>query len=105
VADLAEALRRCVSPSVVSIYTADAEAAGRAVQAMAEGFFRINDPPVGDMGPFSGLRHPGIRHALGVPSAPDGPRDDSSRRKHVEMSRTIERKAWWFPYVDRALPP
>ena len=105
VADLAEALRRCVSPSVVSIYTADAEAAGRAVQAMAEVFFRINDPPVGDMGPFSGLRHPGIRHALGVPSAPDGPRDDSSRRKHVEMSRTIERKAWWFPYVDRALPP
>jgi acyl-CoA reductase-like NAD-dependent aldehyde dehydrogenase len=113
VADLAEALRLCtefsprplISPSVASIYTADAEAAGRAVQAMAEGFFRINDPPVGALGPFSGLRHLGIRHALGVPQALGVPREDPPRKKHVEMARAIERKAWWFPYVDRARLP
>jgi acyl-CoA reductase-like NAD-dependent aldehyde dehydrogenase len=104
VADLAEALRICsefsprplISPSVASIYTGDAQAAGRAVQAMADGFFRINDPSVGDLGPFSGLRHRGIRHALGAA------RDDSPREKDVETARAIERKPWWFPYVDRA---
>jgi acyl-CoA reductase-like NAD-dependent aldehyde dehydrogenase len=104
VADLAEALRICtevsprplISPFVASIYTGDAQAAARAVQSMADGFFRINDPPVGDLGPFSGLRHFGMRHALGAA------RDDSPREKHVEMARAIERKPWWFPYVDRA---
>jgi acyl-CoA reductase-like NAD-dependent aldehyde dehydrogenase len=82
-----------LSPSVASIYTADAEAAGLAVQAMADGAFRINDPSVGDLGPFSGLRHGGIRHALGAD------------RKHIEIANAIERKPWWFPYVDRARAP
>jgi acyl-CoA reductase-like NAD-dependent aldehyde dehydrogenase len=99
VSDLAEALRIWtefgprLSPSVASIYTADAEAAGLAVQAMADGAFRINDPSVGDLGPFSGLRHGGIRHALGAD------------RKHIEIANAIERKPWWFPYVDRARAP
>jgi acyl-CoA reductase-like NAD-dependent aldehyde dehydrogenase len=100
VTDLAEALRIWtefsprprISPSVASIYTADAEAAGRSVQAIADATFRINDPSVGDLGPFSGLRHGGIRHALGAD------------RKRVEIAHAIERKPWWFPYVDRARP-
>jgi acyl-CoA reductase-like NAD-dependent aldehyde dehydrogenase len=109
VADLAEALRfwteftvrPAISPSGASIYADDAGTAARAVEAIAEGFFRINDPAVSGLGPFSGLRHRGIRLALGA-----DPHDASDRRaKHVESSPAIERKPWWFPYIDRARSP
>jgi acyl-CoA reductase-like NAD-dependent aldehyde dehydrogenase len=109
VADLAEALRfwmqfashPAMSAAGASIYTGDAEAAGRAVEGLAEGFFRINDPAVGALGPFSGVRHRGLRLALAAD------RDDSSvrRTKHVVISRAIERKPWWFPYIDRVRSP
>jgi len=109
VTDLAQALEfwrefassRAVSPAGASIHTGDAEAAVRAVESMAGGFFRINDPSLGALGPFSGLRHRGIRLALGA-----DPEDVSARgAKQVEISRTIERKPWWFPYADRARSP
>jgi len=67
--------------------------AGRLLEAMDGGFFRINDPAVADLGPFSGLRHRGIRRALGA------------RTNRAQFARTIERKPWWFPYVDRARSP
>jgi acyl-CoA reductase-like NAD-dependent aldehyde dehydrogenase len=109
VTDLAEALRfwrefaarPASSPSGASIYTGDAEAAVRAVEAIAEGFFRINDPAAGDLGPFNGLRHRGIRLALG----PDPDDASDSPVKQVDISRAIERKPWWFPYIDRARSP
>jgi acyl-CoA reductase-like NAD-dependent aldehyde dehydrogenase len=96
VADLAEALRLWAefsprtSPPVAAIYTADTSAAGCAVQASAEGTFRINDPSVRALGPFSGLHHSGIRYALGADL------------KQLETAVAIERKPWWFPYADRA---
>jgi acyl-CoA reductase-like NAD-dependent aldehyde dehydrogenase len=80
--------------SSVSIHTGDSAAAVRAVEAMSTGIFRINDPAVGDLGPFSGLRHRGIRRALGGRDRDSG--------KWVEVVRAIERKPWWFPYIDRA---
>ena len=80
--------------SSVSIHTGDSAAAVRAVEAMSAGIFRINDPAVGDLGPFSGLRHRGIRRALGGRDRDSG--------KWVEVVRAIERKPWWFPYIDRA---
>ncbi len=106
VSDLAEAVRLCAefdappldSPPIASIHTTDPQAACRVVRAMARGFFRINDPTVGGLGPFSGLRHPGIRHALGIA------RGDLPGEKHVEMAQAVERKPWWFPYADRARP-
>jgi succinate-semialdehyde dehydrogenase/glutarate-semialdehyde dehydrogenase len=108
-ADLAEALRLwkefsspwALSPATASIYTADADAAAGAVEAMPDGFFRINDPSVGDLGPLGGLHHRGIRNALGTVA------DESRNRptKRVEMSRTIERRPWWFPYIDRSGGP
>jgi acyl-CoA reductase-like NAD-dependent aldehyde dehydrogenase len=111
VTDLAEALRfwrefavrPAISPAGASIYTGDAAAAARALEVAAEGFFRINDPAAceGDLGPFGGLRHRGIRVALGA-----RPYDASDRRaKHIEISQAIERKPWWFPYIDRARSP
>jgi acyl-CoA reductase-like NAD-dependent aldehyde dehydrogenase len=107
VADLAEALRwwagspPAMSPAGASIYTDDVDRAGRLLEAMDGGFFRINDPSVADLGPFSGLRHRGIRQALGAD--PHDSRDDRTNR--AQFARTMERKPWWFPYVDRARSP
>jgi aldehyde dehydrogenase (NAD+) len=86
VADLAEALRcwaefrssPAISPAAASIYTDDVETAGRLLEEMDGGFFRINDPSVAGLGPFSGLRHRGIRQALGAD--PHGSRDDRTNR-------------------------
>jgi acyl-CoA reductase-like NAD-dependent aldehyde dehydrogenase len=114
VADLAEALRwwrqfgssPAMSPAGVSIYTDDVDMAGRSLEAMDGGFFRINDPSVADLGPFSGLRHRGIRQALGAD--PHDARDDRTNHAQfarTQFARTIERKPWWFPYGDRARSP
>jgi acyl-CoA reductase-like NAD-dependent aldehyde dehydrogenase len=104
VADLAEALRwwnefrspavnspAVISPACASIYTNDVETALRAVEVFDGGFFRINDPSVAELGPFSGLRHRGIRRALG-----------GDATNHAQFARIMERKPWWFPYADRA---
>jgi acyl-CoA reductase-like NAD-dependent aldehyde dehydrogenase len=109
VTGLAEALALCaefaprpaLSPGVTSIYTGDVEAAWHAVEALDQGLFRINDPAIGDLGPFSGLRHPRIRHALVAYRNGAG----DLRAKHVESACAIERKAWWFPYAARAHSP
>lgn len=107
VADLAEALRwwadspPAMSPAGASIYTGDVETAGRLLEATDGGFFRINDPSVAGLGPFSGLRHRGIRQALGADRYDS--RDD--RTNHAQFALSIERKPWWFPYVDRARSP
>lgn len=82
--------------SSVSIYAGDAAAAAGEVEGMDAGVFRINDPAAPDWGPFSGLVHRGIRHALGMG------RLDAGAAGRVEMARAIERKPWWFPYIDRA---
>ena len=135
VADLAEALRcwaefrlsPAISPAAASIYTDDVETAGRLLEEMDGGFFRINDPSVAGLGPFSGLRHRGIRQALGADphaqgrdacvarAAMDGHRvgadcernDRTNRAQFVgaQFARAIERKPWWFPYADRARSP
>ncbi|HEX4152737.1 MAG TPA: aldehyde dehydrogenase family protein [Steroidobacteraceae bacterium] len=102
VADLATALglwaesaRSGLRSAGASIYTGDAEAAARDLQAVAGGLFRINDPTVGTLGPFSGIPHRAIRLALGAARTVE--RSD----RQIEISPAIERKAWWFPYVDR----
>ena len=114
VADLAEALRwwtefrssPAISPAGASIYTDDPETAGSLLQEMGGGFFRINDPSVAGLGPFSGLRHRGIREALGA--EPHVSRNDRTNRAQfvgAQFARAIERKPWWFPYADRARSP
>jgi succinate-semialdehyde dehydrogenase / glutarate-semialdehyde dehydrogenase len=95
VRDLAEGLGSALQSggdSSVSIYTRDVDAAVALTRASC-GTFRINDPPLpGAAGPFGAIRHPVIRAALGAP------RGDAEA---LEISATVERKSWWFPYADR----
>jgi acyl-CoA reductase-like NAD-dependent aldehyde dehydrogenase len=99
VRDLTEGLRlarAAEGSSSASIYTRDVDAAV-ALARSCGGWFRINDPPLpGAAGPFSGMRHPALRAALRV-DEPSGAGDLA-----IEVAAAIERKAWWFPYVDRA---
>jgi len=80
-----------------SIYTSDPEAVMKAVQSVRTGTFRINDPATGNAGPFGGMRHGGMRRALGVEGA-----DALQQPKRVHFAPVMERKPWWFPYRNRS---
>jgi betaine-aldehyde dehydrogenase len=95
VRDLAQAIRWTVesAPGIgASIYSRDAQAVVRALAQVRAGRFRINDPAMGNAGPFGGLRHRGIRRALGIREA------DAIRGPQLEVAERLEQKAWWFPY-------
>jgi len=80
-----------------SIYTGDPQAVMRALESVNAGAFRINDPATGnDAGPFGGMRHAGIRWALGGGGA------DLCRPKQVHVAQVMQRKPWWFPYRERS---
>jgi acyl-CoA reductase-like NAD-dependent aldehyde dehydrogenase len=97
VRDMAEALRLAGASGSphASIYTRDVDAAV-ALARSSTGAFRINDAPLsGAAGPFSGMRQPAIRAALCVAE----PREGGAAL--IEAAAAIERKSWWFPYLDR----
>jgi acyl-CoA reductase-like NAD-dependent aldehyde dehydrogenase len=81
----------------VAIYTADTERALRDVDAVAVSSVRINDPRLGEAGPFAGLRHAGVRRALGGILAP------LPGQRAVHVAPRLERKPWWFPYRARGV--
>jgi len=86
--------------SGASVYTRDVDAA-IALARTSGGGFRINDPPLpGVAGPFSGMHHAAIRAALG---AGLGAAESKEGDAVIEAAAAIERKAWWFPYLDRSL--
>jgi betaine-aldehyde dehydrogenase len=82
----------------VALYTRDVAGALHDTQSVAVAAVRINDPPLGSAGPFSGLRHAGVLRALGGvrPSLPGTP--------GVQVAATLEAKPWWFPYAARGDP-
>jgi acyl-CoA reductase-like NAD-dependent aldehyde dehydrogenase len=109
VRDLAEGLRLASAAGTgfgASIYTRDVRAAC-ALAGPHAGTFRINDPSrPGAAGPFSGLRQRLIREALGAAGHVQS--TESAKLLEVEAAAlemeaapAMERKPWWFPYVDR----
>ena len=99
VADLAEALRlAAASGGGTSIFAEDTPAVMQALRAAEGGPFRINDPPVEGLGPFGASTHRGLRLLL-------GPRDRAAALARVACASSVERKAWWFPYIERRVPP
>jgi betaine-aldehyde dehydrogenase len=102
VTDAAEAIRMASesgSGCGASIYTSNPQAATKSLEPLTSGFFRINDPMAGSAGPFAGMRHGGIRGALGA-------EDAASLRqpRHVQRAEFVQSKPWWFPYRKRAPP-
>ncbi len=93
VADAAEAIR--LSDAAVrggaSLYTRDPQTAMKLLRDNQPGRFRINDPAVGNAGPYGGMRHRDIRHLLG-------------RDAQDNLAPALQRKAWWFPYQSREMP-
>jgi len=88
VADAAVAIRRCAARGT-SIYTSDPRAAMHMLENIEAADVRINDPAIGNAGPFSGMRHREVRRLLGG-EAP------------VPVAERLERRPWWFPYGVRA---
>jgi acyl-CoA reductase-like NAD-dependent aldehyde dehydrogenase len=92
VTDATEAIR--LSDAAVrggaSLYTRDPQAAMKLLRYNESGAFRINDPAVGNAGPFGGMRHRDIRHLLG-------------RNALDYVVAALQRKAWWFPYQAREM--
>ena len=83
-----------------SIYTRDLRVAMRAMQEIKAGTFWINDPLTdNDAGPFGGMRWSGIGRELGEEGL-----DAFREPKHVHLDYVMERKSYWYPYRDRAIP-
>jgi acyl-CoA reductase-like NAD-dependent aldehyde dehydrogenase len=79
----------------VMIHTADVDGVLREVAAVALSSVRINDPPLGAMGPFAGLNHAAVLQSLGgVPAPLPGVRA-------VHHAARTEARPWWFPYSAR----
>ena len=74
----------------VSLYTRDSQAAMKLLPNNEPGTFRINDPVVGNAGPYGGMRHRDIRHLLG-------------RGAQDYIAAALQRKTWWFPYQSREM--
>jgi len=87
VTDASEAARFSESGALggATIYTSDPQAAMKLLPSGKPGVNRINDPPVGNAGPFGGMRHSDIRQLLG------GDAQDY-------VAAVVQRKTWWFPY-------
>ena len=103
VADADEAIRLANDSEFglgASIYTNNLAVAMRAMESIKAGTFWINDPLTdNDAGPFGGMRHSGIGRELGAEGL-----DAFREPKHVHLDHVMERKPWWYPYRNRALP-
>ena len=83
-----------------SIYTNDLQTAMRAMHGIKAGTFWINDPLTdNDAGPFGGMRWSGIGRELGEEGL-----DAFREPKHVHLDYVMERKSYWYPYRQRAMP-
>jgi acyl-CoA reductase-like NAD-dependent aldehyde dehydrogenase len=81
-----------------NIYTQNLTWALRAMQEIKAGTFWINDPLTdNDAAPFGGMRKSGMGRELGEEGL-----DAFRETKHVHLDFIPERKAFWFPYKNRA---
>ncbi len=81
-----------------NIYTQNLTWALRAMQEIKAGTFWINDPLTdNDAAPFGGMRKSGLGRELGEEGL-----DAFRETKHVHLDFIPERKAFWFPYKNRA---
>jgi acyl-CoA reductase-like NAD-dependent aldehyde dehydrogenase len=84
-----------------SIFTASLETAMRAMENIKAGTFWVNDPLTdNDAGPFGGMRWSGVGRELGEEGL-----DAFREPKHVHIDYVMERKYYWYPYRNRAIPP
>jgi len=85
---------RAVPGCAVALYTRDVAAALRDAQSLAT--VHVNDPLLGNAGPFGGLRHAGLLQSLGgIPLPLPGARS-------VHVAAALQARPWWFPYRDRS---
>jgi acyl-CoA reductase-like NAD-dependent aldehyde dehydrogenase len=81
-----------------NIYTSNLTWAMRAMTEIKAGTFWINDPLTdNDAAPFGGMRKSGMGRELGEEGL-----DAFRETKHVHMDFVPEKKAYWFPYRNRA---
>jgi acyl-CoA reductase-like NAD-dependent aldehyde dehydrogenase len=81
-----------------NIYTSNLTWAMQAMTAIKAGTFWINDPLTdNDAAPFGGMRKSGMGRELGEEGL-----DAFRETKHVHMDFVPEKKAYWFPYRNRA---
>jgi acyl-CoA reductase-like NAD-dependent aldehyde dehydrogenase len=81
-----------------NIYTQNLTWALRAMSEIKAGTFWINDPLTdNDAAPFGGMRKSGMGRELGEEGL-----DAFRETKHVHLDFVPERKAFWFPYRNRA---
>lgn len=92
VTDIAEAIsiHSSQQPNFgASILTCDPERAVTSIDTGRLASLRVNDPSSEEQpGPFSGMRHAGLRRAFGVAGG-------------VQTAAVLEPKPWWFPYLTR----
>jgi acyl-CoA reductase-like NAD-dependent aldehyde dehydrogenase len=81
-----------------NIYTSNLTWAMQAMTEIKAGTFWINDPLTdNDAAPFGGMRKSGMGRELGEEGL-----DAFRETKHVHMDFVPEKKAYWFPYRNRA---
>lgn len=81
-----------------NIYTQNLTWAMRAMTEIKAGTFWINDPLTdNDAAPFGGMRKSGMGRELGEEGL-----DAFRETKHVHLDFIPEKKAFWFPYKNRA---
>ncbi len=84
-----------------SIFTGNLATAMKAMENIKAGTFWVNDPLTdNDAGPFGGMRWSGIGRELGEEGL-----DAFREPKHVHLDYVMERKAYWYPYRNRPIPP
>jgi betaine-aldehyde dehydrogenase len=82
------------------IYTGSLQTAMKAMEFIKAGTFWINDPLTdNNAGPFGGMRLSGMGRELGEEGL-----DAFREPKHVHLDYVMERKDYWYPYRDRAIP-
>jgi betaine-aldehyde dehydrogenase len=81
-----------------NIYTSNLTWAMKAMTEIKAGTFWINDPLTdNDAAPFGGMRKSGMGRELGEEGL-----DAFRETKHVHLDFVPEKKAYWFPYRNRA---
>ena len=79
-----------------NVYTRDLKSAVRCMRELRAGTVWINDPLTdNDAGPFGGFKQSGIGRELGREGL-----EAFQETKHVHMETEIERKEWWYPYLE-----
>ena len=89
VTDIAEAIsiHSSVHPNFgTSIFTGDPERVSTSIDPARLAAARVNDLASG--GPFSAMRHAGLRRALGAAAG-------------LQVAAVLDPKPWWFPYARR----